>query len=40
LLQRKTHLLGTLRKNRKGNPPEVAKKKIKKGKKQLEDGIR
>jgi predicted O-methyltransferase YrrM len=31
LLQRKTYLLGTLRKNRKGNPPEVVKKKLKRG---------
>ncbi|XP_063913566.1 piggyBac transposable element-derived protein 4-like [Zophobas morio] len=31
LLDHKTHCLGTLRANRKGNPPEVIKKKLKKG---------
>jgi len=31
LLERKTHLVGTMRKNRKGLPLEVVKAKIKKG---------
>lgn len=42
LLNRKTHLLGTLRRNRKGNPPEIVNKKLKKGEvcfKELEEGV-
>jgi len=31
LLNRKTHLVGTLRSNRKNNPKEVIQKKLKKG---------
>nr|CAH7723771.1 unnamed protein product [Callosobruchus chinensis] len=31
LLDKKTHLLGTLRSNRKGNPKEVINKKLKRG---------
>nr|CAH7732308.1 unnamed protein product [Callosobruchus chinensis] len=31
LLDKKTHFLGTLRNNRKGNPPEVIQNKLKKG---------
>jgi hypothetical protein len=33
LLDRRTHLLGTLRANRKGNPPDVIKAKLRKGEK-------
>jgi hypothetical protein len=31
LLDKQTHLIGTLRSNRKGNPKTVTKKKVKKG---------
>jgi hypothetical protein len=31
LLDKKTHYVGTLRTNRRGNPTEVTKKKLKKG---------
>lgn len=42
LLKKNTHLLGTLRKNRKGNPKKVIEKKLKKGEmtaKENEDGV-
>ncbi|CAH1963247.1 unnamed protein product [Acanthoscelides obtectus] len=42
LLQRRTHLMGTLRANRRGNPKEVVGAKLKKGEikaKQVEHGI-
>ncbi|CAH2008558.1 unnamed protein product [Acanthoscelides obtectus] len=42
LLQRRTHLMGTLRANRRGNPKEVVDAKLKKGEikaKQVENGI-